>query len=414
MGAETAEAASLQLRRARALEFGALALVGFGAVEAVIQGFAWSPFLVRAGWAAAALVTAAGLRRSGGRWAARGLVAFGFLCPFFYAGLLKFQGGTGSVAFASFMATPILAALLLPGAVPVATATAAANLLAGLGLLSASGVSGRALAEWAVALSTGGLFAVFAARQHQRMMDAERRANEARVEALDRAAKAERQSLLAQLAAGLAHEVNNPLSIIAANADLLGAVVQELPPAAARDAALALGELDAGVHRVADVVRELSLMLPEGGEPRAVDALPIVRRVASAMRTCGLIIHDELPPQLPAVHACPSQLERIVRHLLIANCLPDTPCPTYWLHAEADDGSVALVVEDDGPELWTHTRAAGASAPAEGQRGPQSGLGFALIRESLRQWGGSAEVGPRSGGGARTVLRLGRAPAPAG
>lgn len=410
MDAQAPEVVTLQRRRARALEFGALALVGFGTLEAWIQGFAWAPLVVRAGWALAALAAAVGLRRGGGLWASRGLVLFGFLCPFFYAALLKFQGGPGGVAFASFMATPILAALLLPGDVPVAVAAAAANLLAGLGLLRSSGIAGRELAEWAVALSTAGLFAVFAARQQQRMMEAEHRANEARVAALDRAARAERQALLGQLAAGLAHEVNNPLSIITTNAGLLGATVRDLPPAAAQDAAEALTQIDAGVRRVADVVRELTLILPEGGEPRVVDALPIVRRVVEALRAAGSTIHDALPSSLPEIHVCPAQLERIVRHLLSANCLPGAPCPSsYWLRAEADAESVTVVIEDDGPELWTQTRSPGSTPPpAEGQRGPQSGLGFALIRESLRQWNGSAEVRPRPGGGARTVLRLPR------
>ena len=163
-------------RRVFGLRFGAASLVLFGLIDAAIQGFTPGPLAVRVGWAATALLAAEGLTRSGERARPWLLGALGFVSPLFYAGLLCFRGGTTGVAFASFLAMPVFFAVLLAGEVEATVSVSLSTVVVGLGLLFSGGTRGGALAQWAMALTSSGAVAVYAALLQRRVRRAERRA----------------------------------------------------------------------------------------------------------------------------------------------------------------------------------------------------------------------------------------------
>lgn len=415
-------------RRVLALRFGALALVAFGVGDAAIHGLTLEPLAVRLGWAACAVAIAQGLTATQERGRSWLLAALAFVSPLFYAALLQFRGGTGGVAFASFLATPVFFAVLFRGELGVAVAVSVSNLAAGLALLAVDGTDGETLADWGIALVSAGAIAIYAAHLHRAMRASEQAMNQDRLDALDRAARsdaqrarAEQVALLGQLAAGLAHEVNNPLAIITSNAELMTQVLRG--PGRPDELRRLAQEMESGALRIAGVIRQLDVFAPSAQAAATCDLVAVVRSALAGPLPRQLTVHDALPEQLPQVRASADQLRRIVTQLLLTACSdldrpPARQTAGVWLRASAAGREVVLVVEDDGPELWSGSgRGTGATPGLDGQRGSSSGLGLALARESMRQWGGSLAVEPRAGGGVRSTLRFERevvaAPAPA-
>lgn len=404
----------LNLRRVHVLRFGAVALVGFGLAEAAWRGEALWPMLVRLGWAATALVVAQCLKAAAHQVRAWSLLALGALSPVFFAALLHFRGADGGIGFASFVAAPVVFAVLLRGEVEVAVSVAASSLISGVALLLLHGVEGNTIGEWALALLASGAMAVYAARIHRSMMSAERSLNEQRLEAVNLATRnevermrAERAALLAHLTMGCAHEINNPLTVIALHLSLIERSMHTLEPQMRpKDVVDSLKQIAQSSEQIASVIRGLTAVAPLGQEPSYCDVGTIVRSVLASLPSQALTVHNELPHELPMVRASDRQMRRIVEHLVLTACANSTT-PEIWLSATVDGPQVLLKFEDNGPSLWSEVRGgAEMGSLAEGQRGTDSGIGFALIRESLHQWGGNASIAARTGGGATTVLHL--------
>jgi signal transduction histidine kinase len=88
-----------------------------------------------------------------------------------------------------------------------------------------------------------------------------------------RLATADRLAAVGTLAAGTAHEINNPLTFVLANAELLEETVAQLdlPPAVAADARSLLEDITQGGHRIRDVVKNLMSLARDRGEVAVID-----------------------------------------------------------------------------------------------------------------------------------------------
>ncbi len=91
---------------------------------------------------------------------------------------------------------------------------------------------------------------------------------------------ADRMASVGTLAAGVAHEINNPLSYILANVDY---ALEELNRSGAPpDVVAALGEVRQGGARVREIVRDLkTFSRPQGGDRAAVDVREVLRSAVS-------------------------------------------------------------------------------------------------------------------------------------
>ncbi len=227
---------------------------------------------------------------------------------------------------------------------------------------------------------------------------------EARVEERSRAlvlaqadlvAKA-RLAAVGRLAAGVAHEVNNPAGVILARSTLVLDDAQALPAELAED----LRVIARQAQRIRDITGALlRLGRPQSGERVPVDlagvvlgSVALVRREAEA-RGVKLVV-DAGPAEVLGDAAA---LDGVL-HNLLRNAIAATPGGTVWVRTAPGE----VVVEDDGPgfapdvlprlfEPFFTTKAVG-----EG-----TGLGLALARGVAEEHGGSIEAGNRSEGGAR-------------
>lgn len=226
-----------------------------------------------------------------------------------------------------------------------------------------------------------------------------------------RSSRSERLTTFGQLAAGLSHEIRNPL-----NAALLQLTVLErrLHKVTAEDLRASLMEPMAVVR---DEIRRLDQVLkdflkfarPRDIDSRPVDLRDVGRRVLDLLQTeaerAGVTIERELG-EVPAVLGEESALQQVVMSLML-NALQVTPpggkVRLGVVGSEAD--AVSLVVEDAGPGVPDELRER-IFEPFFSTRQMGSGLGLAIVHTIVTQHHGHVSVDVSELGGARFVVRL--------
>ncbi|NMC71836.1 MAG: hypothetical protein GYA57_17470 [Myxococcales bacterium] len=207
---------------------------------------------------------------------------------------------------------------------------------------------------------------------------------------------------LGRVAAGLAHEIKNPVGSLRGFAQLLaeraGAGSQE-----AEYARLMVAELD-GITRRIDRLRDYARPAP----PRFAPARPNdrIRRIAAllepdlAARRLRLAL--DLPPDPgPEANLDEERFRDLVVNLLI-NAIEASPeGGTVTVRLTALDGDrLALEVEDQGPGIPPEERER-VLRPFHSTKPGGMGLGLAVAQQAVEDHGGRLELGAAPGGGAR-------------
>jgi two-component system, NtrC family, sensor kinase len=346
--------------------------------------------------------------------------------------LVHFSGGPLSPYFHVFGSLPFVLALFTPGTHLPTLVSGGATILAILIVDMLYGVSTAVLILQAFSSLVMLWLALFGTRVYWRMIQAQREAHQERLQALDQLAESERLRgraereraeverlvLVGQLAAGVAHEVNNPLAFVKINLSLLRNEVEGAHPRMDREELrVMLDETQQGVMRIEQIVTDLRgfshaghLTEEDGGELEA--ALGEAGRLASVRLGRLGEVALELAPELPAVRLGQRHLVQVMVNLMlnaadaVESAEPERPVHITVRAAREDDG-VCLRVEDNGPgippdvlprifEPFFTTK-----PPGKG-----TGLGLALCREYVSRAGGTLSAENRLEGGACFVMRL--------
>ncbi|MBN1203425.1 MAG: two-component sensor histidine kinase [Myxococcaceae bacterium] len=280
------------------------------------------------------------------------------------------------------------------------------------------------VAVWGLLILASGLAAVQASYLYARMKksraeaEAHRRmAQEALVATQTRAEESERLAQVGRLAAGVAHEVNNPLAFIQANLRFLQ---EELPRQgrSVEDCLEALAETQQGVARIQQIVQDLTMLARGAGEdaPREVGSCPLPTVIEESMRLASvrlkrLVVEVEVPSEVPLVRADARRLGQVLLNLLLnaADALEEArvASPRVAVRVRAEAQRVRVVLEDNGPGFPPeHLERLFTPFFTTKARGKGTGLGLAVSRRYVEGFGGALRAENRAEGGARFTVEL--------
>lgn len=220
-----------------------------------------------------------------------------------------------------------------------------------------------------------------------------------------------RVSAMGELAATLAHELNQPLTAILANAQAL----QQSPGPTDGNTAACLSDIVAEDQRAAEIIRRIRAMVTKQTRVFSpVDFNEVVREVAALVHGLALArrvsLALDLAANLPPVQGDPIQLQQVVMNLLLnaieAMSAPDIRRRDLTVRTELHGtGGLLAVVEDTGPGLPPVDEAT-LFATFYTTKAMGMGMGLAICRSILQNHGGRIRAGNRPGGGAAFRIEL--------
>ncbi len=225
----------------------------------------------------------------------------------------------------------------------------------------------------------------------------------------------ERLASLGMLAAGVAHEINNPVASVLAGVESLNRLLARargMPPGAVDEAHQVLSVLERAAERCRETTEKLLLLAqPARVAPSHVDVNRAVRDTLSLlgyqMRKQGVRVLEELDPSLPPIWAREGGVRGICMNLAMNGVQAMTAGGTLTVRTRRHRDGVSLEIEDTGPGI----------APEHFDRiwdpffttkptGQGTGLGLSITRGVVTRHGGSIRAENRPGGGARFVVQL--------
>lgn len=226
----------------------------------------------------------------------------------------------------------------------------------------------------------------------------------------DRLLAAERLASVGMAAAGLGHEINNPLSYVLANVDFAVSELENMDDSRVALAIEALREARQGAERIGRIVRQIRTWArPENEQPERIDARRVLDSAAamtfSEVRNRARLVKDYGP--IPTVLVDEARLLQafVVLFINAAQATPEGNPALHAIHVTTRTGPLgeALIeIRDGGPGLHAEELAAvfepfRAAKPA----GVGSGLGLASVKTILGSIGGSIHVESTPGAGDR-------------
>ena len=221
--------------------------------------------------------------------------------------------------------------------------------------------------------------------------------------------ESEKISSILLLAAGVAHELGNPLNSLTIHLQLIGRKLKKLP--GSKEAA-ALGEsikiCQDEVTRLDGIIRNfLEAIRPRPPDLAEVNVVEVIEDVlrfqGKEIEDCDLVVDGELPASTPVIMADRNQLKQVFFNLL-KNAMEAMPAGgKLSLKVRADDDSVYILIADTGGGIKTGDLAK-LFSPYHTTKVGGHGLGLMIVQRIMRDHGG--HVGIESKAGTGTVVTL--------
>jgi signal transduction histidine kinase len=233
--------------------------------------------------------------------------------------------------------------------------------------------------------------------------------------------QAEKMASLGELVAGVAHELNNPLTFIVGNIAPIREQLETLRAVAhnggdARMLAICdemaqiLGVIASGAERTATIVKDLrTFSRVEEGTSSVADLRAGLRTTINLLQPRWkdrITIHTELD-DLPLVECDLGHVNQVFMNILSNACDAIHGRGNIWIRAEAQNGEVAIAIRDDGvgiaPELVARIFDPFFTTK---DIGTGTGLGLAISHGIVQRHQGRITVTSARGAGSEFVVHL--------
>jgi signal transduction histidine kinase len=253
---------------------------------------------------------------------------------------------------------------------------------------------------------------ISAAIRNAQLAAAERSGRERERALADTIHQTEKLAALGELVAGVAHELNNPLTGISMFAQLL------LDESLDEDQRESVRTIKREADRAVGVIRDLLAFSRKSG-PRmvAVDLNALITQTlrlrAYSLQTAGVQVQATLDPSLPAIAGDDRKLQQVLLNLIVnaeyamhRQGTRELTVRTTW-DGTVDDGRVVIDIRDTGtgmpPELVKHIfEPFFTTKPA----GVGTGLGLSVSYGIIQAHGGTITVRSTPGTGSTFVISL--------
>ena len=227
----------------------------------------------------------------------------------------------------------------------------------------------------------------------------------------ERIAHTAKLASIGELAAGVAHEINNPIAVMIEEAGWVSDLLDEVDLRDAdkeQELRRALEQIRVQGGRCKEITRKL-LNFARQGEDDATeldinrlldDLLSVINRRAAQR---GVRVHADIAPALPPVTASHGEVQQVLFNLI--NNAFDAMDP--------EGGDLHIAARREGDEVLMEVRDTGVGIPSEQLQnvfdpfyttkpvGTGTGLGLSICYGLVRRWGGRIRVESKVGQGTR-------------
>lgn len=251
-------------------------------------------------------------------------------------------------------------------------------------------------------------------RQQRQQLEEQNRTLEARVRRRTETLRQKEQALvqseklasLGRLAAGVAHELNNPLTSIVMNVNLLREEVDE-----GSQLHHDLTRIDADAGRCRRIIEDLrsfarlrQLEKVSGGVGAVVEQA--VSLAAHELSRRQVQVQRDLAPDLPSISWDPGRMVQVLSNLLVNSAQAIGDRGRIVIRGRRANGWLSLEVEDDGPGIPSAHRSR-VFDPFFTTKPDGTGLGLSISHGIVNEHGGRIEVESQTGEEAGAAARSG-------
>jgi two-component system, sporulation sensor kinase E len=222
--------------------------------------------------------------------------------------------------------------------------------------------------------------------------------------------ESERLNALTLLAAGVAHEIGNPLNSLHIHLQLIDRKIRELDPVARKNLEESIGIARAEIARLDSIVTQfLRAIRPTRPNllPENVNSIleESVRFFAPEIKDRDMVVEQELRSDLPILQLDRDQMKQAFYNIIKNSLEAMKRRGILRIRSDMDESHVLLRFSDSGggisAEHLSHVFEPYFTTKATG-----SGLGLLIVRRIVREHGGELSVESTEGKGLTVTVRL--------
>ena len=225
--------------------------------------------------------------------------------------------------------------------------------------------------------------------------------------------ESERLHALSLLAAGVAHEIGNPLNSINIHLQLLDREIGDLEDAKAKsDLRELVGVSRKEVARLDTIIRQfLKALRPSLPERKPQQLAELVVETLNVMKheikDRRMLVETDFPKNIPAVAVDDTQVKQVFFNVIKNALQAMEDGGILKVETQRSDRFVSVIIEDNGPGIDPEKLGA-IYEPYHTTKTEGTGLGMMIVQRIMRDHGGEIEINSEQGRGTRLILRFPR------